>query len=134
MFDSYYNNILQEVSNEFIMIEKPLDENFIRKYKGKYPNLKRVRINNDTKGVAFMSKNNLVGIINVDVKRKYIISLEVFKPYKGQGISYKLLDKAIKLGARNLSVRKTNHIALKTYKNHGWHIKSEDSYMYYMSK
>lgn len=30
MFDSYYNNIIEEVSNEFIMIEKTLDENFIK--------------------------------------------------------------------------------------------------------
>lgn len=139
MFENYYDYILEEVTKQEItsipIIEKKLDQNLINKYKDKHPTLKRIRINEDTKGIALFSKNNLVGIINVDTKRKYILGLEVFKPFKGQGISYKLLDIATKkLGANKLSVRKTNRIALTTYKKDGWRIESEDNYMYYMVK
>lgn len=125
--------VLNEV-NQFNIQQKSLNVNLINKYKDKYPTLRRVRITEDTKGVALCTNSELIGIINVDIPRKYIISLEVFKPYKGRGFSYKLLDIAIRLGAKNLSVRKTNHIAIETYKKHGWHIKNEDDYMYYMIK
>lgn len=124
--------ILNESMNDSNIQQKTLNQSLVDRYKDKYPTLRRVRITNDTKGIALFTNNELIGIINVDIPRKYIISLEVFKPYKGKGFSYKLLDIAIRLGAKNLSVRKTNHIAIETYKKHGWHIKNEDNYMYYM--
>ena len=87
--------------------EKDLSINIINKYKDKYKTLKHIRFNKDTKGKCLFDKNNLIGIIQVDIKRQYILALEVFDPYKRKGYGGVLLKIAeSKLNANKLSVNK----------------------------
>lgn len=61
-----------------------------------------------------------------------IENLKVSKKYRGQGISYKLLDHAVhKNNAKNLAVRKDNHIAKHVYDKYGFkETESDDDYSY----
>lgn len=63
-----------------------------------------------------------------------IEDLEISPEYRGQGLSYKLLDFATKeLGAKNLAVAKDNKIAKHTYDKYGFKVTDEDEDYYYMS-
>lgn len=63
-----------------------------------------------------------------------VTDLEVYEEYRGKGLSYKILDCAVKkCGARNLTVKKNNHIAKHVYDKYGFEVVDEDSYAYYMS-
>lgn len=132
---SFLEGVQSNYTNEKNYKMKPLDYNIIKKFNKIYPTLNRIRMTEECKGIALMDGTNLVGIINVDTNRDYIVSLEVFGPYKRKGISHILLDIATKkLNAKYLSVRKTNTIAIKLYRNNNWKIYDEDNYMYYMKK
>lgn len=86
--------------------------------------------------MAFLDKNNLVGIISVETKdndEKWIQALEVMKGYKLKGIGKALLEYAVKnLKANFLSVRKTNTIAYRMYLKYGFKVYSETDKMYFM--
>ena len=115
--------------------EKDLSINIINKYKDKYKTLKHIRFNKDTKGKCLFDKNNLIGIIQVDINRQYILALEVFDPYKRKGYGGVLLKIAeSKLNANKLSVNKKNSSAISLYKQNGWKVYDEDDNMFYMKK
>lgn len=60
--------------------------------------------------------------------------LEVNPKYRGQGLSYQLLDYATKeLGVKNLAVAKDNKIAKHVYDKYGFKVTDEDDDYYYMS-
>lgn len=63
-----------------------------------------------------------------------VSDLEINKKYRGNKLSYQLLDFAVKkCGARNLAVNKNNYIAKHVYDKYGFEITDEDDTMYYMS-
>lgn len=63
-----------------------------------------------------------------------IEDLEINPKYRGQRLSYKLLDFATKeLGAKNLAVAKDNDIAKHVYDKYGFKVTEEDEDYYYMS-
>lgn len=59
--------------------------------------------------------------------------LEIQEQYKGNGLSYAVLDYAVSiLGAKNIAVEKTNKIARHAYKKYGFVDVDEDDTYYYM--
>lgn len=63
-----------------------------------------------------------------------IEDLEINPEYRGQGLSYKLLDFATEeLRAKNLTVAKDNTIAKHVYDKYGFKVTDEDNDYYYMS-
>lgn len=65
---------------------------------------------------------------------KNVSDLEINENYRGKGLSYQLLDYAVKkCGAKNLAVNKTNSIAKHVYDKYGFEVTEEDDNMYYMS-
>lgn len=65
---------------------------------------------------------------------KNIENLLVQEKYRGQGLSYHLLDYATKeLGVVNLAVKKDNDIAKHVYDKYGFKVVDEDDDLYYMS-
>ena len=63
-----------------------------------------------------------------------IEDLKVEPKYRGQRLSYDLLDFATKeLGAKNLAVAKDNDIAKHVYNKYGFKVTEEDNNYYYMS-
>lgn len=63
-----------------------------------------------------------------------ITNLKVHKEYRGKGLSYKIIDCAVKkFGARYLAVEKNNHIAKHVYDKYGFKVIDEDDDLYYMS-
>jgi len=96
-----------------------------------------VRINSNTRGKIFSDTNgNLVGMVNTEKKddgNTWIQGLEVYGNNKGQGLSYKILDHAVKdMGATHLSVNKNNKVAKHVYDRYGFKTYSQDDSMYYM--
>lgn len=82
-------------------------------------------IRNDCVGeiVVCVNDDKLAGYIIVDNKNYpgFIVPLEVMKPYRGLGLSKKLLNDAIrKYGAIDLCVYKNNEIAINLYKKFGF--------------
>ena len=122
-------------SFNIIKIDKP----FIVRYKyiKEYKSVNHIRVTENTKGYAFFDQDKLVAIINCEKKDDeiWIQALEIFKPYKRKGLSYDLLDFATdKLGAKYLSVRKTNTVAIHVYKEKGFKTINETDKMYFMKK
>lgn len=65
---------------------------------------------------------------------KNVSDLEIDASYRGQRLSYELLDYATKrLGVRNLAVRKDNTIARHVYDKYGFKVTDQDDDMLYMS-
>lgn len=82
-------------------------------------------IRNDCVGeiVVCVDDDKLAGYVIVDNKKYpgFIVPLEVMKPYRGLGLSKKLLNDAIrKYGAIDLCVDKNNEIAINLYKKFGF--------------
>ena len=63
---------------------------------------------------------------------KNVSDLEISKSYRGNKLSYQLLDYATKkCGAKNLAVKKTNKIAKHVYDKYGFKVtETDDTYMY----
>ena len=63
---------------------------------------------------------------------KNVSDLEISKSYRGNELSYQLLDYATKkCGAKNLAVKKTNKIAKHVYDKYGFKVtETDDTYMY----
>lgn len=63
-----------------------------------------------------------------------VVNLEIFRKYRGKGLSYKLLDYAInKCGVKCLSVEKSNSNAKHVYDKYGFKVVDQDDKYYYMS-
>ena len=63
-----------------------------------------------------------------------VANLKVYEKYRGKGLSYKILDCAVKkFGATDLAVEKTNHIAKHIYDKYGFKVVDEDDDMCYMT-
>lgn len=82
-------------------------------------------ISNDCIGeiVVCVEDDKLAGYVIVDNKKYpgFIVPLEVMKPYRGLGLSKKLLNDAIhKYGAIDLCVDKNNEVAINLYKKFGF--------------
>lgn len=130
-FWNYKNLNINKINYE----EKDLTKDIVDKYKNKYKNLKHIRFNNNTKGKYLIENDNLIGIVQVDTKRNYILALEVFDFYKRKGYGTILLNIAEnELHANKLSVNKKNKNAILLYKKNGWIIYNEDNNMLYMKK
>lgn len=64
---------------------------------------------------------------------KNIENLKVYDTYKKKGLSYQLLDYAIKkLGCKFLAVDKGNEVAKHIYDKYGFKVSEEDENKYYM--
>ena len=63
---------------------------------------------------------------------KNVSDLEISKSYRGNKLSYQLLDYATKkCGAKNLAVKKTNKIAKHVYDKYGFKVTdTDDTYIY----
>ena len=63
---------------------------------------------------------------------KNVSDLEISNPYRGNKLSYQLLDYATKkCGAKNLAVKKTNKIAKHVYDKYGFKVtETDDTYIY----
>lgn len=65
---------------------------------------------------------------------KNIENLKINPAYRKRGLSYELLDYAVKtLNVNSLAVAKDNHIAKHVYDKYGFKKTDEDSEYYYMS-
>ena len=108
----------------------------LNKYKKQYRNLSHVKINDSTDGRIYTDNGKVVAMVNTQKKADgsiWIQGLEVFGEYRGQELSYGLLDIAVReLRSNYLSVRKTNSKAIKLYNNYGFITYKQDNYMQYM--
>jgi len=98
---------------------------------------KHLRINNNSTGYLYYDNENFIGVINTEIKDSkeiWITALEVASEYKRQGIGTFLLKEAEKIGAKFLSVNKSNKAAINLYKSNGWRIYNETDTMYFMKK
>lgn len=113
-----------------------LNNEVLDKYKSQYRNLSHVRISDDSRGKLFVRDGKVTGMVNTDLTKdghRQIQGIELFGDAKGKGYSRELLDYAVKdLGARELSVRKTNSIAKHLYDSYGFKTYSESEHMYFM--
>ena len=113
-----------------------INEKRLKKYKKYRDRLAHVKIDNNTEGKMLVKNGRLVGLVNVEQKEdgiKWIQGIEVFGVNKGKGYGKELLDYAVKrMGATNLSVRKTNKIALNMYKSYGFKTYESTDYMDFM--
>ena len=65
---------------------------------------------------------------------KNVSDLEISNPYRGNKLSYQLLDYATKkCGAKNLAVKKTNKIAKHVYDKYGFKVTETDDIYIYMT-
>ena len=132
--DTYYKQdiVNESALNNYKKIQ--LNKENINKYKKDYLALKHIRDNND--GYLFIDNDKLVAVVAVETKEdgsKWGTALEIFNPYKGKGLSYKLLDIATKdLGIEYLSVRKTNKLAIHIYEKYGFKSYKETDSQFFM--
>ena len=120
-----------------------ITESVIAKYKSRYPVLKHVRCadTKDYKCDGFMwidKQDNLVCHVGsceyLDDNTKWIVSLEIYNPYKGHGLSDQILDFAVKnMNCKYLSVNKNNKIAKYVYDKYGFKTYYSDDNMDYMT-
>ena len=109
----------------------------------KYPELKHVRCKDTAEykcdGYIWLDKdNNLVCQVGsceyLDDHTKWIVSLEIFPPYKGHGLSEQILDFATKtMKCKYLSVNKNNEIAKHVYDEYGFKTYQSNDHMYFMT-
>ena len=112
----------------------PLSKEVINKYKSSCKALKHIKPN--ANGYLYIDKDdNVAALIAVNEKNStnWITALEIFDPYKNNGLSYKLLDVATnEFKATRLTVRKNNFIAKHVYEKYGFKDYNGDEYMKYM--
>lgn len=113
-----------------------LTEDVLNQYKKQHSNLNHLRISDNSDGRIFVKDGKVSAVINVekmDNGVRQIQGMEIFDDFKGKGYSKDLLDYAVKdLGATELTVRKTNKIALNLYQNYGFETYKDTGYMYFM--
>ena len=70
---------------------------------------------------------------NNEKEKGFIFDVTVEKPYRGNGYSHTLVDHAItKYHGRDLTVDKTNEIAISLYKKHGFIVFKDLGKQYWM--
>ena len=70
---------------------------------------RKLKTGDKYKGFIYVDKLSLVGFINVFMESHFIDNLEVYSPYEGMGIIPQMISQAVKeLGARNITVRRSN--------------------------
>lgn len=113
-----------------------LNNEVLSRYKNQYKNLSHVRIGSESRGKLFVRNGKVTAMVNTDLTKqgkRQIQGIELFGEAKGKGYSRELLDYAVKdLGARELSVRKTNSIAKHLYDTYGFKTYAESEHMYFM--
>ena len=113
-----------------------LNDEVLKRYKNQYKNLSHVRVSPDSRGKLFVKNGKVTAMVNTDLTKqgkRQIQGIELFGDAKGKGYSRELLDYAVKdLGAKELSVRKTNSIAKHLYDTYGFKTYAESDYMYFM--
>jgi ribosomal protein S18 acetylase RimI-like enzyme len=118
------------------MTREIISQAVIKKYKDQYPRLSHVRVSSNTKGYIYTENGKVKAMINTETKsdgKIWIQGLEIFGDAKGKGLSYGLLDIAVKdLNAKYLSVNKSNSVAKHLYDEYGFSKYDEDDNMYYM--
>lgn len=128
--ESSIMNILSEsIISRYKKIE--LNNKSVLKYKEQAKYLCHFRTENEGnyKGYIWLDDDSVVGACSVDMNRKYIQAIEISDKYKGLGLSYDILRECVRLGARELSVSKTNDIAKHVYNNSGFKITSSTDSM-----
>lgn len=108
-------------------------EENVTKYKKMYGNLCHVKTGLGFKGDILLDGNKVVGFLQCEIDKNFIVALEINPEYRGLGIAKRLLTRAINFyGANLLSVRKTNTPAIELYKSTGWVECKRDGIVIYM--
>lgn len=106
------------------------------KYKDKVPPLKHIRIEKGQKGYIYLYMKNVVGFCNVTINdkgEKWIQALQVRKGYRKHGLGKRILSDCVNsLGARFLSVRKKNKVAIDMYAKFGFKTYEEGTTQFFM--
>lgn len=98
-----------------------LTKDVIDKYKNEVSSLIHLRVSNDYIGYLYFYEKTPVAYINVDKVVHTIQAMEVLPKFKGIGLSKRLLDDAVHhLHADNLSVNKSNELAISIYEKYGF--------------
>ena len=99
--------------------------------------LSHFRCSSNTKGVLLIHRNILVGAVNVERHPNdgltWIQALEVNGQYQQKGIGTRLVQKALSLGATDLSVDKNNKEAIHMYLKNGFKAYKDTGNQYFMS-
>ena len=99
--------------------------------------LSHFRCSSNTKGVLLIHRNILVGAVNVERHPNdgltWIQALEVNGQYQQQGFGSRLVQKAVSLGATDLSVDKNNKEAIHMYLKNGFKAYKDTGNQYFMS-
>lgn len=112
------------MSIKFISINQQNIDKYIKEYK----NLVHTRIGEDYQGDLLINieNNELIGILNCNIKKKSIQALEINPVYRRQGYATLLLHRAVRsYHCKELTVRRTNKNAIALYKKEGWKKKEE---------
>ena len=113
---------------EFIDIHSPNADKYLKDDKYFIKNFKKIIDITNGEIVIDVNRDKLAGYIfigggnkNTNKNYGFIQTLEVFKEYRGYGLSNKLIDDALKkYNAIDLTVFKDNEVALNLYKKHGF--------------
>lgn len=117
-----------------IKINSNNSKNVLLLYKDKFPGLSHMRVSDEIINVLYVDRktDEPVGYFSVDKDRKMILAIDVSKKYRSRKIGTQLLKKAIENKGYNLTVRKTNKIAINMYMKNGFKIYDENPYQYIM--
>ena len=134
-FTKYEKNHVQKGELKLSSFKRmTLSKNVVDKYKSKAKYLKHTMINDSCKGYLYIDKeDDPVCVMNVESNKEYIQQIEISQKYQGYGLSKQILDICVnELGAKELSVVKSNTVAVNVYKKYGFVIYMETDKMYFM--
>lgn len=101
-----------------------MNEDALKKYEEKYDQLKHINKNAENlRGHMYFMNGELVAFISVEYKsgKTWIDTLEVVKKFRGNKLSFQLLDVAVrKFHATDLRVNKDNEKAIGIFKTYGF--------------
>ena len=108
-----------------------IDNTIYNRYKDQCKDLKHIDYKNDH-AYIFLDKDNWVGLVAVDDKKNdgnvWITAIVVNPQYRGQKISYHLLDFAVnQFHANALTVTKSNKVAIHAYEKCGFKIVNQSA-------
>lgn len=103
-------------------------------YKDKFPGLTHMRVSDKIINILYVHRktDEPVGYFSVDTDRRMILAIDVSKKFRNRKVGSQLLKKAIENKGYNLTVRKTNKIAINMYLKNGFKIYGENPYQYIM--
>lgn len=101
-----------------------MNEDALKKYEEKYDQLKHINKNAENlRGHMYFMNGELVAFVSVEYKsgKTWIDTLEVVKKFRGNKLSFQLLDVAVrKFHATDLRVNKDNEKAIGIFKTYGF--------------